>query len=102
MHASGDDSRPPRWNCLLLTRKESSVVAIRSTIGLLLSASAALAIAAAPSASAAPSEQPCSNTGGSTQCQRTSNVQIYTTPQPLPGPPNSTYGPFLGYHNGRT
>jgi hypothetical protein len=77
-------------------------VGIRRTIGLLLSAgAAALAIAAAPNAFAASSEQPCSAMGGSTQCQRTGNVQIYTTPQSSAGP-EGTYGPLLGYHNGRT
>jgi hypothetical protein len=76
---------------------------IRSTIGLLLSTGTmALAIAAAPNAWAAPSEQPCSDMGGSTLCQRTSSVEIYATPQSLPGASNTTYGPFLGYHNGRT
>ena len=76
---------------------------IRSTIGLLLSGGAvALAIAAAPSVWAAPGDQPCSDMGGSTQCQRIGNVQIYTAPQRLPDASTSTYGPFLGYHNGRT
>jgi len=39
--------------------------------------------------------------GGSTLCQRTSNAQIYATPQSKADPPKTTYGPFLGYHNGR-
>lgn len=77
-------------------------MANRPTIGLLLSAGTmALAIAAAPTAWAAPSDQPCSDMGGSTLCQRTSNAQIYATPQSKADPPKTTYGPFLGYHNGR-
>jgi hypothetical protein len=77
-------------------------VGIRSTIGPLLSAGTmALAIAAAPNAWAAPSDQPCSDMGGSTLCQRTGNVQIYATPQSMADAPKTTYGPFLGYHNGR-
>jgi hypothetical protein len=39
--------------------------------------------------------------GGSTQCQSTGNVQIYTAPHAMPGPTNATYGPFLGYHADR-
>ena len=42
----------------------------------------AVAIAAAPSASAAPNVPTCSDGGGSTQCQSTGNVQIYTAPCP--------------------
>jgi hypothetical protein len=77
-------------------------VNIRLTIRLLLSAgAAALAVAAAPNALAASSGQPCSDMGGSTQCQRAGNVEIYTAPQSSPGPASS-YGPMLGYHNGRT
>jgi hypothetical protein len=68
---------------------------------LLLAGAAALAIAAAPSASAAPNEPPCTDMGGSTQCQSTGNVQIYTTPHAMPGTANSTYGPFVGYNHGR-
>jgi hypothetical protein len=49
---------------------------------------------------AAPNQPTCSDMGGSTQCQRTGNMQIYTTAQPMPTPPKSTYGPFVGYHNG--
>jgi hypothetical protein len=67
----------------------------------LLSASAAaLAIAAAPIAWAAPSDQPCSDMGGATQCQRTSNAQIYAKPHDTPVTPHSAYGPFEGYHAG--
>jgi hypothetical protein len=62
---------------------------------------AAVVITTAPTASATPDDHLCSNMGGSTQCQRTGNVQIYTTPQALPATTNSTYGPFVGYHNGR-
>ncbi len=45
----------------------------------------------------APNVPTCSDGGGSTQCQSTGNVQIYT----MPAPTNSTYGPFLGYQGGR-
>ena len=76
-------------------------IRINCVTTLLAAGTAAIAIAAAPSASASPNEQPCSDMGGSTQCQRTGNVQIFTTP-PMPATPNSTYGPFLGYHHGRT
>jgi hypothetical protein len=51
---------------------------------LLATTAAALAIAAAPSASAAPGEQPCSDAGGSTDCQRPSHAQVYTAPRALP------------------
>jgi hypothetical protein len=68
---------------------------------LLLAGAAALAIAAAPSASAAPNQSTCSDMGGSTQCQNMGNVQIYTKAQPMATPSKSTYGPFVGYHNGR-
>jgi hypothetical protein len=67
----------------------------------LAAGAAAVAIAAAPTGSATPNDHLCSNMGGSTQCERTGNVQIYTTPPAMPATPDSTYGPFLGYHNGR-
>ena len=67
----------------------------------LAAGAAAVAIAAAPSAAATPDDQPCSDMGGSTQCHRTGNVQIYTMPQAMPATTTSTYGPFVGYHNGR-
>ena len=62
---------------------------------------AAVAVAAAPRAAATPDGQLCSDMGGSTQCHRTGNVQIYPTPQAAPATTTSTYGPFVGYHNGR-
>ena len=62
---------------------------------------AVVAITTAPTALAGPSEQACTDIGGSTQCQRIGNVQIYTAPKDLPATPKSTYGPFLGYHDGR-
>ena len=62
---------------------------------------AAVAVAAAPSAAATPDDQLCSDMGGSTQCQSAGNVQIYTTPQAVSATTTSTYGPFVGYHNGR-
>ena len=61
----------------------------------------AVAIVAAPSASAAPNVPTCSDGGGSPQCQSTGNVQIYTAPHAMPAPTSSTYGPYLGYHGGR-
>jgi hypothetical protein len=80
-------------------------VSIRITViaPLLAVGAAAVAIAAAPSAVAAPNVPPCSDGGGSTQCQSPGNVQIYTAPRAMPptNPTNSTYGPFLGYHAGR-
>ena len=42
------------------------------------------AIALAPIASASPSEQPCSDMAGSTNCQRPGNAQVYTAPRALP------------------
>jgi hypothetical protein len=67
----------------------------------LAAGAAAVAIAAAPSAAATPGDQLCSDMGGSTQCHRTGNVQIYTVPQAASATTTSTYGPFVGYHNGR-
>jgi hypothetical protein len=70
-------------------------------ISLFAAAVAAMAITTAPTASAAPSQQPCFDGGGSTQCQSTGNVEIYTAPRAMPAPTNSTYGPYLGYRGGR-
>jgi hypothetical protein len=42
------------------------------------------AIALAPIASASPTGQPCSDTAGSTNCQRPGNAQLYTAPRALP------------------
>jgi hypothetical protein len=67
----------------------------------LAAGAAVVAIAAAPSAAATLDDHLCSDTGGSTQCRSTGNVQIYTVPQAMPATTNSTYGPFVGYHNGR-
>ena len=61
---------------------------------------AAVAIAAAPSAAATPDDQLCSDMGGSTQCHRTGNVQIYTTLHAMSVTPRTAYGPFEGYHAG--
>ena len=72
-----------------------------SHITALLSAgAAALAIAGAPSAWAAGGDQSCSDNGGSTQCQRTGNVQIYAKPHDMAVTAKSVYGPFEGYHAG--
>ena len=66
----------------------------------LLAGAAALAIAAAPSASAAPNQPPCTDMRGSTQCQSPGNVQIYAKPHDMPVTPRTAYGPFEGYHAG--
>ena len=54
------------------------------SISLLAAGAVAVAIATVPIASAAPSEQPCLDTGGSTDCQTRGSVQIFTSPHPLP------------------
>jgi hypothetical protein len=59
-------------------------IRMHHTTFLLAAAAAAIAIATAPNASAAPGEQPCSDAGGSTNCQRSGNVQVYTSPRALP------------------
>jgi hypothetical protein len=64
-------------------------------------AAVAIALLSAPTASATVDDQACSDVGGSTQCQRAADVQIYAKPHALPSASNSTYGPFVGYHNGR-
>jgi hypothetical protein len=53
-------------------------------ISLFAAAVAAMAITTAPTASAAPSQQPCFETGGSTTCQAPGNVQIFSSPHTLP------------------
>jgi hypothetical protein len=53
-------------------------------ISLFVAAVAAMAIVTAPSASAARSQQPCFETGGSTTCQAPGNVQIFSSPHALP------------------
>jgi hypothetical protein len=53
-------------------------------ISLLAAAVAAMAVATAPSASAAPGEQPRFDTGGSTTCHAPGNVQIFSSPPALP------------------
>jgi microcystin-dependent protein len=58
-------------------------ISMYHTTLLLAAAAAAIAIAGAPSASAAPSEQSCSDAGGSTNCQRPGNVQVHTSPRAL-------------------
>jgi hypothetical protein len=75
-------------------------IGIRYITALLTAGIVGVAIAAAPSAAAAPTEQPCSDMGGATQCQRTGDVEIYTAPQNMPVTPRSAYGPFEGYHAG--
>ena len=53
---------------------------INHSTPLLVAAAAAIAIATAPSAWAAPSEQPCFDAGKPTNCQKRGNVQIHTSP----------------------
>jgi hypothetical protein len=54
-------------------------------------------------ASATADDQTCTDGGGATQCRAVDNVQIVAKPMALPsaGNSNSTYGPFVGLHNGR-
>jgi len=75
-------SRPQKWICY--------------TLGVL-----AIAIATAPSAAA--DDRTCTDGGLATQCQASANVQIVAKPMALPsdGIANSSYGPFVGLHNGR-
>jgi len=48
------------------------------------SAAAAVAIASAPAASAAPGERVCYHAGGATDCLSQASPQVYTSPRPLP------------------
>ena len=75
-------------------------VGIHSIAALFTAGTVAMAIAAAPVAVATPADQPCSDMGGATQCQRTGNVQIYATPHDEPVNSHNVYGPFEGYHAG--
>src|ERR1700730_15283096 len=61
----------------------------------------AIAIATAPSAAA--DGRTCTDGGLTTQCQASANVQIVAKSDALSssGNSNSTYGPFVGLHNGR-
>jgi hypothetical protein len=60
----------------------------------------AVALAGAPSALAAPTDQACSDMGGATQCQSTASAEIYAAPRDIPVTPRTAYGPFEGYHAG--
>jgi hypothetical protein len=51
---------------------------------LLAAAAAAIAIATAPNASAAPGEPRCSDAGGATDCVRQDDQEIYASPRPVP------------------
>jgi hypothetical protein len=77
-------SHPQKWICY--------------TLGAL-----ALAIAIATAPSAAADDRTCTDGGLATQCQASGNVQIVAKPDALSssGNSNSTYGPFVGLHNGR-
>jgi hypothetical protein len=75
-------------------------IRLHHTIFLLATAAASIAIAGAPSASAAPSEQSCSDAGGSTNCQRPGHAQVHTSPHALPAvfpPSNNPRWRDLGY-----
>lgn len=61
---------------------------------------AAVAIATATPAFA--TADSCVNSGGSTECVSPGNAEIYTSPEALPGADHSGYGPFMGYHHGRS
>jgi hypothetical protein len=87
--------------------ERNTIVHIRANpvsmlLALLATGAAALAIAAAPSVLAAPNEPTCADTGALTQCQGAGNVQIYTTPPAMAAPNKFAYGPFEGYHHGRS
>ncbi|MFZ0835506.1 MAG: hypothetical protein WAM92_21025 [Mycobacterium sp.] len=60
----------------------------------------AVAVAVATPASA--SVGSCVNSGASTECVSPGNAEIYTSPEALPGAGHSGYGPFMGYHHGRS
>jgi hypothetical protein len=65
---------------------------------ILATGAAAVAIAAAPTASAAPTltEQSCAADGAGTECQSPGNVQIYDSPPPVDIDPYGGYGLALG------
>jgi hypothetical protein len=75
-------------------------IRIQSLAALFAAGTIVAAITAAPVASAAPGERPCSDMGGATQCERTGDVEIYAAPQDMPATSRSAYGPFEGYHAG--
>jgi archaellum component FlaG (FlaF/FlaG flagellin family) len=72
-----------------------------ATATVLIAATVVMALTSA--ASAAADDQTCTDGGGATRCQAVDNVQIVAKPMPLPsaGNSNSSYGPFVGLHNGR-
>ena len=75
-------SHPQKWICY--------------TLGAL---ALAIAIATAPSAAAV--DRTCTDGGLATQCQASGNVEIVAKPDALSSSGKSTYGPFVGLHNGR-
>jgi hypothetical protein len=72
--------------------------ALKYLTPVLAAAAAAVAIAAAPIASAAPTS--CFDAGNATQCQTPGNAEISAT-TPVQGGPFGTYGPFFSYDRGR-
>jgi hypothetical protein len=64
---------------------------------ILIAGAATLAIATAPSASAAPAAmQSCTSDSAGTACQSPGNVQITDTPPPVAFEPYGGYGLLLG------
>jgi hypothetical protein len=75
-------------------------IGIHAVTALLTAGNVLTAVTAVPVAIAAPTNLPCLDMGGATQCHTAGNVQIYTAPQDMPVTPHSAYGPFEGYHAG--
>ena len=69
-------------------------IKLRYIASLFVTGAAAAAIAAAPTAAAAPS---CVGSGNATICQRGGHTAITTNP-PVNRAPTSVYGPFLPSH----
>ncbi|MET0475334.1 MAG: hypothetical protein ABW001_11950 [Mycobacterium sp.] len=68
---------------------------------LLATGAAALAIAIAPTASAAQVPPPsCGEAGGGTECQSPGNVEIYDSPPPVNFDPYGDYGVVIGGFGG--
>ena len=65
---------------------------------LLTAGAAAIAIAAAPMATAAPTpmQKSCSTASGGSECQSPGNVEIYDSPPPVSFEPYGGYGMALG------
>jgi hypothetical protein len=92
-------------------RKVIVRIKIKHITTLLVATPAAIAIATAPSAWAAPNTQSCSDAGGATQCHTPGNAEIHAEPQSMPRIFHSSINPkyrqplgynpewpFLGHH----